>query len=157
MPSNKFYLRRSASRTALALAILAFLGFLDATFLTASHYLHFPLPCSIVNGCEVVTTSAYSTIFGVPIALLGALYYLAMFLAAVAAWERKRPEILRIVFTLSALGLSVSLLLVFVQLVILGSICPYCMLSAVTTTAVFATAFWASPDFLLSGSTDPED
>ncbi|MCL4403827.1 vitamin K epoxide reductase family protein, partial [Patescibacteria group bacterium] len=136
---------------------LAFLGFLDATFLTASHYLRFPLPCSVLNGCEVVTTSVYSTLFGVPIALIGALYYLAMFVLSVAALERKRPRLLQPVFALSALGLAVSLVLVFIQLVVIGSICPYCMVSAITTTAVFGTAFWAARGYLGPSSAHVED
>ncbi len=154
---SKFSNRPSANRAAAVILVLAFLGFLDATFLTASHYLRFPLPCSVINGCEVVTTSAYATVLGVPIALLGAVYYLAMFVLAVATLERKRPRLLRPVFALSALGLAVSLVLVFIQLVVIGSICPYCMASAITTTAVFATAFWAAPDFLGTPSAHPED
>ncbi len=157
MLSSKFSSRPSANKAAAAILVLSFLGFLDATFLTASHYLRFPLPCSVLNGCEAVTTSVYSTLFGIPIALIGALYYLTMFILSVAALERKRPQLLRPVFTLSALGLAVSLVLVFLQLVVIGSICPYCMASAITTTAVFATAFWAAPEILKAPSAHFEE
>jgi len=45
---------------------LSFVGFLDASYLTAKHYLNFEIPCSILNGCEQVLTSQYATLFGVP-------------------------------------------------------------------------------------------
>jgi uncharacterized membrane protein len=58
------------------LIVVSFLGFLDATYLAAKHYLGAPIACSIFEGCEKVTTSQYAAVFNIPVALLGALYYL---------------------------------------------------------------------------------
>ena len=58
---------------------VSFLGFIDASYLTIKHFVGTPLPCSVLKVCEEVTTSQYSVIGGVPVAMLGAIYYLAIF------------------------------------------------------------------------------
>ena len=57
------------------IAVFAFLGFLDATYLTIKHYQGVLPPCS-VSGCENVLTSRYATVGTLPISLLGSVYYL---------------------------------------------------------------------------------
>ena len=69
--------------------ILAFAGFVDATYLTISHFRGTALACTISNGCETVTTSAYATLFGLPVALLGLLFYLTTF---ISVKELAEPE-----------------------------------------------------------------
>src|SRR5579872_6247498 len=59
------------------IGILGFLGFLDATYLTILHYKNTIPPCTL-HGCEVVLSSVFATIGGVPIALIGAGYYLVV-------------------------------------------------------------------------------
>ena len=127
----------AANKIVVAILICAALGFIDASYLTVSHYFAIPLPCSIVNGCEKVTTSVYSTVFGVPLALFGAAYYLAMVLLSVFSFDRKNERSMKVVAVLSTAGFLVSLGLVSIQLFVLDSICLYCMTSAAITTIVF--------------------
>ena len=68
---------------ALALAALAYAGFVISTYLTIVHYRGYVSPCYVVQGCETVQTSKYSVILGVPVALLGALFFGLMFYLAV--------------------------------------------------------------------------
>ena len=60
----------------ITLIVISVIGFSDATYLTAKHYLDDPVTCSIFKGCETVTESKYSTVFNIPIALFGVFYYL---------------------------------------------------------------------------------
>ncbi len=136
--SNKSSSSPSAvNKIIVAILVLAALGFIDASYLTVSHYFAIPLPCSLVNGCEKVTTSIYSTVFGIPLALFGAAYYLAMVLLSVFSLDRKDERAMKIVALLSTAGFLVSLGLVATQLFILASICLYCMTSAIITTVIF--------------------
>lgn len=121
-----------------AFLIVSFLGFLDASYLTMNHYAHVALPCTITNGCETVTKSQYSLAFGVPVALLGALYYLAIFFGAVTYRETKNAKLLRGMAYFTIAGLGASAWFVFAQLVLIKAICQYCMLSAITSTTLFA-------------------
>ncbi len=127
----------AVNKIVVAILVLAALGFIDASYLTVSHYFSIPLPCSIVNGCEKVTTSAYSTVFGIPLALFGAAYYLAMVFLSVFSLDWKDERTMRVVAALATAGFLVSLGLVSIQLFVLASICLYCMTSALVTTIIF--------------------
>jgi uncharacterized membrane protein len=116
--------------------IVSFLGFLDATYLTAQHYLGAIPPCVITTGCETVLTSEHSVIFGIPTALWGAMYYLLLFILAVLALDLK-PEIIRFVAYLTPIGFFASLYFVYLQLFVIKEICSYCMISAATSTILF--------------------
>lgn len=129
--------------------VTAIVGFADAAYLTIEHYRGVIPPCTIIEGCEVVLTSSYATIFGVPTALLGAIYYLVVALGAFIYLESKHgggkvaahhSAILKWTLTATALGFGMSLWFVYLQLVILRSICVYCTLSALTSTVLFVTA-----------------
>lgn len=123
----------------LASAFLAFslLGFLDATFLAVEHYRGAVPPCSIVQGCERVTTSQYAVVFGVPVALLGSMYYLTVLALAVLWFDRRRDGFLRFAAYLTVAGLVASAWLVYLQLGVIRAVCLYCMVSAATSTALF--------------------
>ncbi len=66
-----------------ALALLAVPGLGTSSYLTYSHYADEATICAGVGSCELVQTSSYSTIAGVPVALMGLLYFIAV--AALAA------------------------------------------------------------------------
>lgn len=119
------------------MAVLSFIGFLDASYLAAKHYLGEVPDCSILKGCEIVTTSEYAVILGVSIALLGALYYLAIFLGTVLYLDSKRALVLKLVALLPVAGFAFSLYLVYLMLFVLDAICLYCMGSATTSTLLF--------------------
>lgn len=131
-------------RIIVALLLAASLiGFVDAAYLTAKHYLGAPPPCGRFGGCETVTTSEYATIAGVPIALLGAVYYLAVFLSVIAYLDTRRPGILRMTAGFTAVGFLASLWFVYLQLFVIKAICPYCMLSAFASTVLFIVGMMA--------------
>lgn len=115
---------------------VAILGFLDAAWLTVAHYFQVPIPCGLVQGCDIVTTSAYSEILGVPVALLGALYYLTTIVATIVALEKQGPSLLRLVGQFTWTGFVASLYFVGLQLFVLRAICLWCMASAITSTAL---------------------
>jgi len=119
---------------------VSILGFFDATYLTIQHYTQFTLPCTITHGCDLVTKSEYSQIIGVPVALLGALYYLAIFLAVYIIIETEKTEYLRFVAIATTFGFLFSAWFVYLQLFVIHAICQYCMLSAITSTTMFVVS-----------------
>lgn len=116
--------------------VVSFFGFLDATYLTAEHYLGSIPPCVITTGCETVLTSEHSVIFGIPTALIGSIYYLLLFILAVISLDLKR-EIVRLAVMLTPIGFLASLYFVYLQLFVIKEICSYCMVSAATSTTLF--------------------
>ncbi|MEK9130583.1 MAG: vitamin K epoxide reductase family protein [Patescibacteria group bacterium] len=120
----------------IAFLVVSFLGFLDATYLTAQHYLGTIPSCVITTGCEIVLTSEQNAIFGIPVALIGSVYYFLLFLLAVLSLEMKRG-IIRFVALLTPLGFLASLYFVYLQLFVIKEICFYCIVSATTSTILF--------------------
>ena len=115
---------------------VSFLGFLDATYLTAQHYLGTIPPCVITTGCETVLTSEHSIIFGIPTALLGSVYYLLLFFLAILSLDMK-SEIIRFAAFFTPMGFLASSWFVYLQLFVIKEICFYCIVSAATSTILF--------------------
>lgn len=122
---------------AVAFPIVAFFGLSDALYLTVSHYFGVPLACGPLSGCDTVTSSVYSVVLGIPVALFGALYYLSMFFGMLFALEYKTVTYFRIFCFLSFAGFAASLWFVFVMAFLLQAWCTYCLVSAGTSTLLF--------------------
>ena len=126
-------------RLILAIAALSFLGFVDASYLTADHYLKLPLPCTITHGCDTVLTSRYATVGFIPVSVFGVLYYLAILLLGVYFYTSENPskKIIRTIFGFTCVGLIASCYLIYLQLAVIHAICMYCMGSALITFLLF--------------------
>ncbi len=123
--------------------LFSFAGFLDATYLTVSHYLGTDLSCTLTNGCGTVTTSKYSTIGSIPVALLGSFYYLTMLISSFVYLDTKNEFSKKIITLLPFTGLLASIYFVALQLFVIHAICQYCMGSAITSTTLFVFALIA--------------
>lgn len=120
-----------------SLIIVSFIGFLDASYLTIAHYTGLALRCSVFNGCDQVTTSPYSVILGIPVALLGVFYYLAILLATLFYFDSRKAWLPKYIAWATNAGLAASVWFVFLQLFVIKAICQYCMISATTSTLLF--------------------
>jgi uncharacterized membrane protein len=124
---------------AIAAAIVALVGLGDAIYLTIHHYTARPVPCSILEGCEMVLTSQYATIMGIPLALYGAIAYLIAFVLAVLTIFGKRKT--WFLFGLQVTVMSVfTIWLLYVQGIVLEAFCQFCLLSALVTFTLFIIA-----------------
>lgn len=133
-------LRPISNKIAILLFVIALLGFADASYLTIEHYSGVIPPCSVTGGCETVLTSAYSTVFGVPVALGGAIFYLFILVSIFIYFESKNTKLLKWSLLLTILGFIASLWFVYVQAFILHSYCVYCLGSFSTSTILFVIA-----------------
>jgi len=122
---------------AVIILVIAVLGFADASYLTIEHYKGVIPPCSLVSGCETVLTSSYSVIAGVPVSLLGSIYYLIIAIGVFAYLDTKKTYILKWTLVLTILGLLMSLWFIFLQAFILKAWCLYCLGSAASSITLF--------------------
>ncbi|MBI5754449.1 vitamin K epoxide reductase family protein [Candidatus Peregrinibacteria bacterium] len=120
-----------------SLIIVSFLGFLDASYLTVAHYTGLTLRCNVFSGCEQVTTSPYSVVFGIPVALGGMFYYLTVLLATLFYFDSKKHGLLKYIASLTCVGFAASAWFVYLQLFVIKAICQYCMISATTSALLF--------------------
>lgn len=124
-------------RLGFSFLIVSFIGFLDATYLAVKHYIGGAIPCSITQGCEVVTTSQYAVILNIPVALLGAIYYLIIFVLAVLYIDTRRESIINFISRFTIIGLIASLWFVYLQVFVIEALCFYCLISAFTSLLLF--------------------
>ncbi|MCL5016308.1 MAG: vitamin K epoxide reductase family protein [Patescibacteria group bacterium] len=121
--------------------ILSLLGLADTGYLTESHLNRTALVCGAVSSlskCNLVANSSFSSIYGVPVALLGLLFYLAVFFGtAFYFWRGRNNHLLRWLIILAGAGLIFSLYLLYVQAFILKAFCQYCLASDILTIAIF--------------------
>lgn len=126
-----------------AFLAISFIGFIDASYLTVSHYTGADLNCNLVSGCEQVTNSEYSVVFGIPLALMGLFYYLSIFLLSFLYLDIKKEVIFEFIRPLTVAGLLASVWFVYLQIYVIEAICQYCMLSAGTSTLLFILAMFS--------------
>ncbi len=118
------------------LLILSILGFFDSAYLTIVHYKNIVPPCTIAKGCETVLTSQFSEIFGIPVALVGALYFLFLIFVIL-----QNGRLFRYFKFFAFLGVVVSLYFFYTQAFILKAFCQYCILSEIIILGIFILSF----------------
>ena len=84
-----------------------------------------------------VMMSDYSYVGPIPLATIGAVYYIGM-MAASALWLFTKSELLeKLLLPVTAIGVALSAVFVYLQLFVITEICPFCMVSAAATTLLF--------------------
>ncbi|MEI6396711.1 MAG: vitamin K epoxide reductase family protein [Candidatus Taylorbacteria bacterium] len=133
-------LRPVHSSIAIAILVVALIGFADASYLAIEHFQGVTPPCSITSGCEQVLSSSYSEVLGIPVSLPGALFYILVAAGALAYLEGKHEKIFRYSLLITVFGFIASLWFTFLQIFVIHSYCAYCLGSALTSTTLFILA-----------------
>lgn len=118
------------NKTTFFLLLLSLAGFFDSSYLTILHYKNVIPPCTIAKGCETVLTSQFSTLFGIPIALIGSFFFLTLIILLLLC----RLNYFKL---LALLGILVSVILFSIQAFVLHAFCQYCLLSEAIILAIF--------------------
>jgi protein-disulfide isomerase/uncharacterized membrane protein len=92
------------------------------------------------SGCNLVNRSNLSSIAGIPVALLGMVYYSIALVLILSLFKKETEEFIRLLFSLSIIGLVIDFSLLILSVAVLNTLCKLC---AVT---YLATAFllWSS-------------
>lgn len=132
----------TGKRIRIAVAVLALAGLAIMSYLTYIHYANKSSFCDISKNvsCDVVTTSVYSEIFGVPMSLLG----LGYFLSALLLLGRKRGNAWLILFFLTLFVLIPSLYLSSLELFVIEALCILCETSKVLMLAILFLSYRAA-------------
>ncbi|MFZ0480045.1 MAG: vitamin K epoxide reductase family protein [Terriglobales bacterium] len=136
---------RFAARMMNVVAVLAVCGVVVSTVSLQHHFAKSKTAyCDIGEAfnCDIVNRSEYSSILGIPVALIGMLGYLA--LGALATIYRKRHETPALLFGGAAAGLAFALYLTYVEAHILGVWCILCLssLALISATTLLSGLIW---------------
>ena len=129
--SDEGTVRWKAPRWAWPISLfISLAGIAVASYLTYAHYTDVRnLACSdrgVIN-CAKVTTSAQSHFLGMPVAVLGLAYFVAMAALSLPwVWRRQEPIVRWARLAAATGGVAMVLWLVYAELFIIDAICLYC-------------------------------
>jgi len=120
--------------------VITLLGVAVAGYLTYIHYAGIRPLCGKNGGsCEIVQTSEYSKLAGVPVALIGLIGYVAI-LASLLVPENETSRLATVAFTVVGFGFSAYL--TYREQFSIHRICEWCVSSAVLVTVLMCLAIW---------------
>jgi uncharacterized membrane protein len=92
--------------------------------------------------CDIVNRSEYSTILGMPVALIGMIGYAA--LVGLATVYRERRETPLMLFAAASVGLAFALYLTYIEGHVLGVWCLLCLssLALIAMTTILSGVIW---------------
>jgi uncharacterized membrane protein len=126
-------------RSSLSLCVV---GLAVSAYLTYEHFsasTSLACPETGAISCAKVTTSAYADVLGVPVALLGLLFFVGMtVLSLPAAWRSPSPWPGRARLAGVTSGVLFVVYLVWAELFRIDAICLWCTVVHVVTVALFA-------------------
>ncbi len=125
---------------------IAAIGASGTGYLTATRLMNSSAACG--SGCGKVLSSAWATIFGLPLTLFGCLAYLSMLVLAIAPLlvSLEKDKDLRVklegitwplMFVVATGMMIFSAFLMYLLATQIRAVCPYCIASALFTVAMF--------------------
>lgn len=133
-------------------SLAALAGLAIAVYLTLVHTSSAPLACSAsgVVDCERVLGSGFGVIAGsgVPTSAAGILWFAVSGTLALARLRNGSRPLARLQLAWSVAGVAVALGLVFVEIVVLGTLCAWCTAAHVLVLVTFLLA--------VQGAAEPE-
>ncbi len=126
-------------RASIALGIV---GLLVSIYMTIYKVTSNDGMCLGSGDCSTVNASRYSEVNGIPVAAVGVIGYLAIL--AVHYFEDRSSFFKKngtlMIFGMALTGFLFTVWLIYVELVLLKAICPFCVASQVVMTLIFILA-----------------
>jgi uncharacterized membrane protein len=149
--------QEASRRLGLGSFVVALIGLGISVYLTIEHYnqgLTLACPESSAVNCTKVTTSAWSHIGPIPVAVLGLAYFVGMtVLCSPPAWRHRLLDVLRVLG--AAVGVLMVLYLVWAELFRIDAICLWCTGVHVCTLLLFGFVLWTTTSISSHGGPVP--
>ena len=142
----------------IASALLTLVGMGIASYLTVVHYADQPIVCSSIGDCELVNSSKYAKLAGVPVAVLGLASYVTMLLLIAGGWLRRDAMLIAGAWGVALAGFGFSMYLTYIELEVLDAICVWCVGSATVVTAMLvalSVCVWTVRDDVMGVPLEP--
>ena len=147
MKAQRESMEPAARWAQIASLVLSLAALAISTYLTVTHYsdpASLACPDTGVVNCTLVTTSSWSVVVGVPVAVLGLVWSLVMVgLTLPWSWRSGSVRFDRARIALSGIGAVTVLYLVYVELFCIGAICLWCTAVHVLAVSLFAVVLAA--------------
>ncbi|MGH7826230.1 MAG: vitamin K epoxide reductase family protein [Candidatus Binatia bacterium] len=125
------------------LLILATAGIVLTAYLTyAAWREQLVAGCAVGDPCDLVLSSRWAVLFGMPTSFWGLLTYA---LLAAIAWNKPSPAQWKLAWIVTIMGLGYSLYLTGISFFVLEAFCPYCLISLALMAAIFGVVLYGRP------------
>ena len=127
------------SRILVAILVLAAAGMATATYDFIARISGVPLFCPFAGkDCDIVQSSPYAVLFGVPLAFLGILAFAAyLLLAGLVLWTRSVARgVLGTMLVLNVVEVGFMAYFAYVQVALIHAICSLCAFAAALNVAI---------------------
>jgi uncharacterized membrane protein len=124
----------------IAFYIASVIGLIDAGYLSYGKLVQAQLYCTPgLGNCNLVNASQWSHIFGIPVAYLGFLSYLAILLLKIFGKKIKivAPYQEYLLFFITLVGVLFSGYLTYIEAAVLHTYCQWCVVSAIMISVLF--------------------
>ncbi len=124
-------------------ALVALAGLFVALYLTLYKLGYIGTLVCAVGSCEVVQTSRWATLLGLPVAVWGVGFYvavLAVSLAGASAPLADSRRVSQLLAAMTGVGVLFSLWLTYLELFVIRAICQWCVVSAMLTVVLLVIA-----------------
>ena len=127
------------NKTIGTITILSVIGLIDSVYLLIYKLSNNNAMCLGSGDCATVNASRYSELYGIPVALLGVLAYLAIiilvFFEMRNLFTKENSSLL--IFGISLVGVLFSGYLTYIEYFVIHAVCPFCVASAIVITIIF--------------------
>jgi uncharacterized membrane protein len=138
--------RLAATMAALCAIAIVALGYLAIVKLTNSTAV-----CFVVQGCDQVQASSYSTFLGIPVAIYGLAVTVVIMAAVLAWWRTGDGRLLYVPYGLGLISVFVIAGLVYLELFVIHAICIWCTTAGASLILGWLVSIVAVRRFGLSG------
>jgi uncharacterized membrane protein len=128
---------RSLWHPGIALALLDFVGLCIAGYLSWVELRSESPSCGVIKGCEIVATSEYSRIAGIPVAVFGVALSLTLMVLALGWWRTGRSGLLLAHYALSMVGVIFEMYFTYLQVFVIEAVCIWCAAYGISLLARF--------------------
>lgn len=124
-------------------AWLAGTGLLLSAYLLTAKAFNAKVYCVVGSGCDVVQSSRFAELFGVPVAAAGVVFYATVLWIALARMDATARW--SVLTPLALAGTAASVVFMAVQQLILHTTCSLCVVSALLTVSMLTRLIWRRP------------
>jgi uncharacterized membrane protein len=127
----------------MAAALLSLLGLIDAAYLALERITGGPIACPVGGGCEIVQSSIYALIFGVPVAFIGVAGYAALLVVALLSLQADSLggiSVDMLLLALASIALLAGVYFMYMQIAVIGAICFWCAIAALLDLLIWLAA-----------------
>jgi uncharacterized membrane protein len=119
--------------------ILVVIGLLVSIYMTIYKISSNEALCLGSGDCSTVNASRYSEVYGIPVAVVGIVGYLAIL---AVHWYEKREKFFEkngpmLIFGMALAGFIFTVYLIYIEFAILQAFCPFCLTSQAAMTVIF--------------------